>query len=115
MIKLAAEKSFNRNICPIMNIKGKTYSPRLYEINYYHLQWGADFGRSNVIVDFIGTKLITLFMGTRIFMAEFQQKTKEVRKNRVCTCQLASEIHNNNLSWDGIFQKEYSRKTKCLT
>jgi hypothetical protein len=61
MIKLASEKSFNRSICPVMNIKGKTVTyPFVLKYDNFHLQSGRGIlGPKNMmIMDIIGTKLI---------------------------------------------------------
>lgn len=61
MIKLASEKSFNRGICPVMNIKDKTVTYPL-KIQYGNFQFEAGRGilgpKQMMIMDIIGTKLI---------------------------------------------------------
>lgn len=61
MIKLASEKSFNRSVCPVMNIKGKTVTyPFILKFNNFHLQSGRGIlgPKQMMVMDIIGTKLI---------------------------------------------------------
>ena len=61
MIKLASDKSFNRGICPLMNIKGKTMEyPFELKYNNFHLRCaeGIMGPKQMMIMDIIGTKLI---------------------------------------------------------
>lgn len=70
MIKLASEKSFNRGICPVMNIKGKTVK---YPLIVQHKTFGfrCDGGilgpKQMLIMDIIGTKIIHSTYGNNGF------------------------------------------------
>jgi hypothetical protein len=61
MIKLASEKSFNRGICPVMNIKGKTVTYP-FVIKHKTFEFRCDGGilgpKQMMIMDIIGTSLI---------------------------------------------------------
>lgn len=70
MIKLASEKSFNRSICPVMNIKGKTVTyPFILKYGNFQLQLGKGVlgAKQMMIMDIIGTKLIHQFHGDQNF------------------------------------------------
>lgn len=70
MIKLASDKSFNRGICPLINIKGKTMEyPFELKYNNFHLRCtdGIMGPKQMMIMDSIGTKLIHSFYGNLSF------------------------------------------------
>lgn len=60
-MKLASEKSFNRGICPVMNVKGKTVSYP-FVVKNKTFTFRSDYGilgpKQMMIMDIIGTKLI---------------------------------------------------------
>lgn len=61
MIKLASEKSFNRCICPVIKIKGKTvtYPLKVQQGNFqFEVGRGILGPKQMMIMDIIGTKLI---------------------------------------------------------
>jgi hypothetical protein len=70
MIKLASEKSFNRGICPVMNIKGKTVTYP-FIIEHKTFKFGSTAGilgpKQMMIMDVIGTKLIHDLFGNTSF------------------------------------------------
>jgi hypothetical protein len=70
MIKLASEKSFNRSICPVMNIKGKTVTYP-FELKYNNFRLASGQGilgpKQMMVMDIVGTKLIHLFYGDQNF------------------------------------------------
>lgn len=70
MIKLASDKSFNRCICPLMNIKGKTMEyPFELKYNNFHLRCtdGILGPKHMMIIDIIATQLIHWFYGNSSF------------------------------------------------
>ena len=79
MIKLASDKSFNRCICPMMNIKGKkmTY-PFELKYNNFHLKsiHGILGAKQMMIMDIIGTKLIHLIHGNKDFSDRIPQNNE---------------------------------------
>jgi len=69
-MKLASEKSFNRSVCPVMNIKGKTVTyPFQLKYNNFHFESGRGIlgPKQMMIMDIIGTKLIHLHYGDQSF------------------------------------------------
>jgi hypothetical protein len=82
-MKLASEKSLNRGICPIINIKGKTVSyPFQLKYNNFHLQCAQGiFGaKQMMIMDIIGTQLIHLSHGNLDFSGRIPQYTEKLVK-----------------------------------
>lgn len=70
MIKLASDKSFNRYICPLINIKGKKIQyPFHLKYNNFDLQCiqGIMGPKQMMVIDIIGTKLIHLYGGNSSF------------------------------------------------
>lgn len=60
-MKLASEKSLNRGICPVMNIKGKTVTyPFQLQYNNFHFacNQGILGAKQMMVMDIIGTQLI---------------------------------------------------------
>jgi hypothetical protein len=60
-MKLAAEKSLNRGICPVMNIKGKTVTyPFTLQYNYFSFACAQGIlgAKQMMVMDIIGTHLI---------------------------------------------------------
>jgi len=117
MIKLAAEKSFNRNICPIMNIKGKTVKyPFILKYNNYHLQCGCGIlgPKQMMIMDIIGTKLIHFVYGNEDFYGRIptnNEKNVKEKSGLYMSNKLLKYI-TTNLSKDGIISEAYSQKDK---
>lgn len=117
MIKLAADKSFNRNICPIMNIKGKTIQyPFQIKYNNYHLQCG--FGilgpKQAMIMDIIGTKLIHFVYGSDDFYSRIptnNEKNVKEKSGLYMSNKLLKYI-TTHLSKDGTIPEAYSQQDK---
>jgi hypothetical protein len=69
-MKLASEKSFNRSICPVMNIKGKTVTYP-FELKYNNFCFVSGCGilgpKEMMIMDIMGTKLIHFCNGDQNF------------------------------------------------
>lgn len=69
-MKLASEKSFNRGICPVMNIKGKKVKYP-FVVKHKSLRFRCDKGilgpKQMMIMDIIGTKLIHYIYGNDSF------------------------------------------------
>jgi len=80
MIKLASDKSFNRGICPMMNIKGKKMQyPFKLQYNNFHLQAGeCTMGpKQMMIMDIIGTKLIHTIHKNNDFSGRIPKNTEK--------------------------------------
>jgi len=113
MIKLASDKSFNRGICPMMNIKGKkTQFPFILKYNNFHLQAGpCTMGpKQMMIMDIIGTKLIHMLHRNPGFSGRIptnKEKLVKERSGQYISAKLIKFL-KNNLSKDGIIHKSYS-------
>lgn len=70
LIKLASEKSFNRGICPVMNIKGKIVSYP-FVVQYKNFGFRCDQGmlgpKHMMVMDIIGTSIIHKAYGNQSF------------------------------------------------
>jgi predicted DNA-binding protein len=69
-MKLASEKCFNRTICPVMNIKGKTVTYPLtvkHKTFWFRCDRGILGPKQMMIMDIIGTKLIHGVYGNSSF------------------------------------------------
>lgn len=85
MIKLASEKSFNRSICPVMNIKGKTVTyPFELRYNNFHLQSGRGIlgPKQMMTMDIIGTKLIHHLYGNQDFSGRIPTNNEKLVKEK---------------------------------
>jgi hypothetical protein len=83
MIKLASEKSFNRSICPVMNIKGKTVTyPLVVKHNNFHLQCGQGIlgPKQMMVMDIIGTKLIHTLYKNKDFSGRIPLSSEKTAK-----------------------------------
>jgi predicted DNA-binding protein len=84
-MKLASEKCFNRAICPVMNIKGKTVK---YPLTVKHKTFGfrCDEGilgpKNMMIMDIIGTMLIHVIYGNNSF-ADRIPTPKDIRVRKI--------------------------------
>jgi hypothetical protein len=85
MIKLASEKSFNRGVCPVMNIKGKTVTyPFQVKYNNFKLQSGRGIlgPKQMMIMDIIGTKLIHIIYGNQDFSGRIPLNNEKLVKEK---------------------------------
>ncbi len=85
MIKLASEKSFNRGVCPVMNIKGKTVTyPFKLQYNNFNLQSGRGIlgPKQMMIMDIIGTKLIHYLYGNQDFSGRIPLNNEKIVKEK---------------------------------
>jgi len=112
MIKLASDKSFNRGICPMMNIKDKkmTYPFKL-QYNNFHLEGGPTMGpKQMMIVDIIGTKLIHTIHRNQDFSGRIPKNTekyvKEISGQYISTKLIKFVMANR--SKDGIIPASFS-------
>jgi len=85
MIKLASDKSFNRYICPLINIKGKTMEyPFELKYNNFHLRCvdGIMGPKQMMVMDIIGTKLIHSFYGNPSFSDRIPTSIEKTVKDK---------------------------------
>lgn len=113
MIKLASDKSFNRGICPMMNIKGKKMQfPFNLQYNNFHLQAGECVmgPKQMMIMDIIGTQLIHMIHKNQDFSGRIPTNNDKFVK------QLSSQFISNKLlkhvmanrSKDGVIPTSFS-------
>ena len=84
-MKLASDKSFNRSVCPVMNIKGKTVTyPFQVKYNNFHLQSGGGIlgPKQMMIMDIIGTKLIHDQYGNQDFSGRIPANNEKQVKEK---------------------------------
>lgn len=117
MIKLASDKSFNRGICPMINIKGKKMQfPFKLKYNNFHLQAGpCTMGpKQMMIMDIIGTKLIHMLHCNQGFSARIPTYNEKVVKEKSGQYMSAKLIKflKDNLPKDGIIPNSYSEDEK---
>ena len=83
MIKLASDKSFNRGICPVMNIKGKTVTYP-FELKYSNFRFDSAQGilgpKQMMIMDIIGTQLIHMRYGNKSFSDRIPRPNEKLVK-----------------------------------
>ena len=83
-MKLAAEKSLNRGICPVMNIKGKTVTyPFTLQYNYFSFACAQGIlgAKQMMVMDIIGTHLIHCLHKNFSFSGRIPQpKEKRVKE-----------------------------------
>ena len=85
MIKLASEKSFNRSVCPIMNIKGKTVNyPFKAQYGNFNIQsaQGILGPKQMMIMDILGTKLIHYLYGNQDFSGRIPLNNEKMVKDK---------------------------------
>lgn len=85
MIKLASDKSFNRYICPLMNIKGKAMQyPFELKYNNYHLRCsqGMMGPKQMMIMDIIGTQFILWLYGNSSYSNRIPTSNEKTVKEK---------------------------------
>ena len=117
MIKLASDKSFNRSVCPVMNIKGKTVEyPLKLKYNNFHFQSGRGVlgPKQMMIMDIIGTKLIHLIYGNQDFSCRIPTNNERLVKEKSCLYmpKRLLKFLTTNLSRDGLIPKAYSQEDR---